>query len=112
MGGAIPSQEDPASSWERHRIRSIVTTSVLTRDSDQTCHPILSLERRGRTTGHLVPGCGLQGNACLWAAREPEFRASQLCCVDRQPGVGRNRSRFFTQNLFGKMADILEKIKK
>lgn len=66
----------------------------------------------GRTTGHLVPGCGLKGSVCLWAAREPEFRASQLCCVDRQPGVCRNRSRFLTQNLFGKMADILEKIKK
>lgn len=32
--------------------------------------------------------------------------------VDRRPGIPRNHSCFFTQNLFGKMADILEKIKK
>lgn len=41
-------------------------------------------------------GGGLSGNL-LW---------------DPQPRVCPNRSRFLTQNLFGKMADILEKIKK
>lgn len=51
---------------------STVTVSVLTRDSDWTYPPVLSLERSGGTAGHVAPGCALKGAAHLWVAREPE----------------------------------------
>lgn len=66
----------------------------------------------GPTPITLQSGSLEGGRDCgLWPRLWPRGAAPGLL-RDPAPRVCPNRSRFLTQNLFGKMADILEKIKK
>lgn len=73
--------------------------------------PLVTSSFRPDTLRPGVGGAGPQGSGgpglCL--SLEP---SGCVCVTDRHPGVWSHCGFFLTQNLFGKMADILEKIKK